>query len=150
MKFLCIYGSTNGRTRIVAQRLLKSVDIKIDAVDIKGISLQVFKTYSHIIWLVPTYGDEELQEDIEKFIITQKNHLHKFHYSVCECGNYSGYDAFNFGPHQILRSYFANLGCAEFYDGVSIDCLPKVDWETFDRWCKGLNAVIGDGKNERP
>ena len=65
-------------------------------------------------------------------------------YVICETGNYYGYDNFELGAKKIIDWHLKNLGATEYYKGFSLDTLPRIDWKSFEKWIKELNARIAN------
>lgn len=98
--------------------------------------------YSLLLFFVPTYGDGEVQEDMEQFMLQLSSPLSNKYFGICELGNYYGYDDFAHGAMPILRQHLKSLGAKEFVPPVSIDSLPKKDWANLDRWTALLNDQL--------
>lgn len=130
MKIKIIYDSMHGKTKTVAMKFsceiqhVKSAKIDADVV----------------LFICPTYGDEELPHDMEDFLLNLKPE--KRYYVVCETGNYYGYDDFRFGASKIIEGHLNNLGWEKFYPSFSLDSLPTIDWEPFEEWKKGLQNAL--------
>jgi flavodoxin len=130
MNMQIIYDSVHGRTKTVASKFAHKVqnvhDAKIDS-DV-------------VLFICPTYGDEELPHDMEDFLLSLAPDSR--HYVVCETGNYYGYDDFQFGASKIIEGHLNHLGWKKFYPSYSLDALPTIDWEPFDEWKRGLENAL--------
>lgn len=130
MNIQVIYDSNHGKSKIVAHKF---------NYDVKHIS--DFKLWADIILFVcPTYGDEELPLNMEKFLINlkTKNKL----YVICELGNYYGYDDFEFGAKKIIEQTLIKLNWKNFHNNLSLDSMPTVDWNVFDVWKEGFENAL--------
>ena len=131
MKIQVIYSSINGKTKQIAahfencENILKNPNIDCNV----------------LIVICPTYGDEELPLEMEDYLLNLKIKKMKF-FVICETGNYYGYDDFTFGAGIILKNYFKNLGFEEFHPMLSLDSIPKIDWDIFFKWKKELYEKI--------
>ena len=130
MKMQVIYDSNHGCTKKVASKF---------TCDVKHVKEAIIWA-DVVLFLCPTYGDEELPHDMEDFLLsmTEKNRK----YVVCELGNYYGYDDFQFGASTIIEGCLNNLGWQKFYSSYSMDSLPTIDWEPFLKWKKSLEEYM--------
>lgn len=143
MKALVVYGSTRGNTRLVANRLPGLLAFPIDIVDVKTLDgPDIFKEYDLLMFFASTWGDGELQIDMEKFLVREAMQLHGNPYVICELGNYYGYDDFNFGAERILQHFLKAAGGVELVEPFSMDSLPHKDWVGLGRWCDLINTTI--------
>lgn len=127
MNIQIIYDSNHGHGKKVAE----SFNQKIYHVN------DIFEIYEDfVVFICPTYGDEELPESMEKFMLNLKT-KNKF-YSICELGNYYGYDDFKFGSAKIIEHFLIKLDWKSFYKNFSMDSLPNLNWECFNEWKKGF------------
>lgn len=97
--------------------------------------------YELFLFFSPTYGNEELQQDMERFIVDFKLDMTGKYYAICELGNYYGYEA-DFGAMKIIRHHLEKLRGKEFVSPLSMDSLPKKDWVAFATWCGKLNGAL--------
>ena len=67
-----LYGSTYGTTKRIVKKVSKDLNISTfyDVKKLKDHS--ILKDFILLIFFCPTYGDEELQEDIEQFLLEFK------------------------------------------------------------------------------
>lgn len=126
-----IYSSINGKTSLVASYFDNSTNIKNNP----NIDCDL------LIILCPTYGDEELPLEMEDYLFQMKIIKMKY-FVICELGNYYGYDDFTFGAGIILKKYFENLGFKEFLPMLSLDSIPRIDWNNFHKWKSNLYEKI--------
>jgi len=125
-----IYDSNHGRTKTVTQGFMCEVKHVSEA--------RIWADV--VVFICPTYGDEELPHDMEDFLTNIK--LENKSYVICETGNYFGYEDFQFGPAKIIEGYLKKLNWKKFYHTFSLDSLPLIDWETFYDWKKGLENEL--------
>lgn len=134
MKTAIIYYSKSGRTKKVANKF------NLDKFRIpKEIPNEDYDLY---IFLCPTYGDEELPLPMEDFLINLK--LKNKKYCVCELGNYYGYDDYEFGAYKLIKFMLNKLNWQEFYNPLSLDSMPNINWKSFDCWITNLNIKINN------
>ena len=142
MNSLVLYGSSHGTTKNIVKNLGKFFSFKFDVFNVKGLDPIVLLQYDLIIFFSPTYGDEELQIDVEDFLQQIDFSLHGKLIVVIELGNYYGYEKQCFGARKILTNILTIRGAKEFYPGFSLDSLPRIDWNTFSRWADGLSERV--------
>lgn len=143
MQVLVLYGSSRRSTQLVVNRLPKYLNFPFDVVNVKTpVSMADLDRYSLLLFFVPTYGDGEVQEHMEQFMLQLSSPLTTKQFGICELGNYYGYDDFAHGAMPILRQHLNTLGAKEFVPPVSIDSLPKKDWLNLERWCAILNEQM--------
>lgn len=143
MNPVLLYGSSHGRTRKVIAEALPRLGVQPPVHDVKEIA-DPSVLAAHDVWIVfcPTYGDEELQPDMEVFLQRLTMKLTGKRFALAELGNYYGYDDFSFGAMAILRRRFLELGATELCTPLSLDSLPKVNWGQLHRWVDHLNAAL--------
>ena len=143
MQVLVLYGSSRRSTQMVVNRLPQYLKFPFDVINVKSqVNLTDLKPYELLLFFVPTYGDGEVQEDMERFMLRLSSPLPTKQFCICELGNYYGYDDFAHGAMPILREHLTRLGAKEFAPPVSIDSLPKKDWQNLNRWCSLLNERL--------
>lgn len=140
MKGLVIYGSTTNNTRQVVARLPKQLSFPVDVVEISTIQdVNLLDQYDLLIFLASTWGDAELQVDMEAFFVRQSISLNGKPFAICELGNYYGYEDFDFGALRIMEHYLQVWEGRELIEPFSMDSLPRKDWINLARWCELLN-----------
>lgn len=125
-----IYASKHGHSKKVAQRFGECHDAETHPLLDEDV----------ILFICPTYGDEELPLTMENFLCSIIDTEKMF--VICELGNYYGYDDFNFGALRIIESHLENLGWREFFPSISLDSMPSIDWETFENWKVKLHHAL--------
>ena len=145
MKIALYYAALNpkGSSAGIVERLNEKLDLSIDfknVIDNPNVSDIV--NYDFLIFLIATYGDQELQEHIEKFLISIYQDLTGKRFCVCELGNYYGYDDFSFGSGQIIENYLSSRNAQKYMPTSSIDSLPKIDWWAVDYWIGQLRINL--------
>ena len=140
MKTVLLYGSSHGRTRKVVADAVSRLRFPVDVQDVKELKSPAgLKAYGLWVVFCPTYGDEELQPDIEAFLGSLEPDLKGVQFTICELGNYYGYDDFAFGALQIIRLELEKRGANLWSTPLSLDSLPKIPWEQLYRWVESLN-----------
>lgn len=128
----CVYVSPHGHTRKVARTLpLPRYDLKDGMPNIGMFDL--------VIILCPTYGDGELPIEMEDFVEDVpgiKDFL------VCELGNYYGFEDQTFGVSEIIRNRLAAKGWIEVGESLSLDSLPRIDWDAWNPWKSRLRDLV--------
>ncbi len=127
-----IYSSRHGHSRNVAQKFGKCYDVATNPTIDDEI----------ILFICPTYGDQELPEDMENFIYSTSETNRS--YVICELGNYYGYDDYNFGALKIIESRLTELKWSKFFKSLSLDSMPSINWNVFNCWKNGLDYAISN------
>jgi len=102
----------------------------------------VLAPYNVCLFFASTWGDGELQEDMESLFVRFKLDLTGKHFAVCELGNYYGYDDFEFGALHIMQHFLDASGGVELVEPFCMDSLPKKDWLGFESWSAGLQQKL--------
>ena len=124
-----VYDSVHGKTKQVALKFPDASSIT-----------QIDKLWADVIlFLCPTYGDEELPHNMETFLISLTDTKM---YVICELGNYYGYEDFGFGAKKIIETVLNQKGWTKFHKGLSLDSFPTIDWNTFNKWRKSLEHAL--------
>jgi flavodoxin len=143
MKALVIFGSTRGNTRLVATRLPERLHFDVDVLAVNLLhDVSMLRQYDLLLFLASTWGDGELQVDMEQFFVRHHINLSGKHYAICELGNYYGYDDFEFGALRIMQNQLQQWGGHEFVEPFCMDSLPRKDWDGLQRWCNLLNRAV--------
>src|SRR3569832_205455 len=149
MKSLVIYGSTLGNTRLVVKRLPELLKFSVDIVDVKTLAdSQVFHEYDLLLFFSSTWGDGELQADMESFLVREALRLDGKPYAICELGNYYGYDDFNFSTKHIQQKKQETARNNKQVEPFSMDSLPYKDWVGLSRWYNQNNKTKKENKNK--
>lgn len=89
--------------------------------------------------VVPNYGDGEIQAVMENFIVEREYDIREF--SVVELGNYYGMDDWAFGAAGKLARVLEARNARPFFSHLSLDTLPKIDWDTLGKWVAAMSAA---------
>lgn len=149
MKTIVIYPASNPNSNSskVAGQLKDIVEFDFQLLNIKeDFSSEDLSKYDLYVFIVPTYGDEELQEDIENLVVKINFDMADKYFAICEIGNYGGYDDFSFGAMKILKEQLITKNAIMFLNGASVDSLPKMDWDALENWCYRLNKKYFDNE----
>lgn len=143
MKTAIVYGSTHGRTAKVTDTIARELKMPPDIFRAKEITdAAVFEPYDLLLFCCPTYGDEELQVDMEDFLLRVELKLAGKLFAICELGSYYGYDDFSFGAMRVIRGRLLEAGGTEVCQPLSLDSFPKVNWDHLLTWVDYLNGRI--------
>ncbi len=144
MKAALLYASSHGHTRRVVHEVLRHLRIQATVYDVRAAppGPGQLQGYDLLAFFCPTYGDEELQENMETFLVGLELDLSGKYFVICELGNYIGYDDFSLGAMRILRRRLSELGGLELCDPLSLDSYPKIPWDHLRRWVEYLNASL--------
>jgi flavodoxin len=144
MKTAILYASSHGTTRKVVKQVLSRLDhLRPEVFQVRrGMDPSLVLDFDLLLFFCPTYGDEELQEDMEHFLMCLDVDLAGRRFAVCELGAYYGYDDFSFGAMPILRRRLLELNGQELCEPLSLDSLPCLPHEHLERWVSYLNETI--------
>ena len=144
MKIIILYGSTNGTTKRIVSQISAKIDGNSEILNVKEYSQKKynFNEYDLLIFVSPTYGDEELQCDMELFFQDFQFDLSGKKCIICETGNYYGYDNFQFGAGKIMNYHLKKLKADLFFESLSLDTLPRIDWSHLNKWIDALNVKL--------
>lgn len=135
---LIVFGSKLGNARKVACYLAKEIDAPnpIAAGVIGDLANLIENSHASRLFLVAsTWGDGELQDCMEGLFVRSTLITVPIDTYIIELGNYYGYDDFEFGALKIMEVCASQLGLG-IKSRISVDSLPRIDWDTFGRWVK--------------
>jgi flavodoxin len=145
MKIAILYGSTHGKTSKVVTKVVEHLSLPADVFNVRSIeSSAALADYDLFLFFSPTYGDEELQTDMEEFLLRCEFNLSGKHFAICELGSYYGYEDFSFGAMRLLRAHLLQWNGLELCEPLSLDSFPKVNWEHLLNWVDYLNGKINE------
>lgn len=135
---LVVFGSKLGNARKVARHLAEEIDALdvIAAGSVANLANVISASGVDRLFIVAsTWGDGELQDCMETLLVRSTPVKVPVDTHIVELGNYYGYDDFEFGALKIMEECASQLGLA-IKSRISVDSLPRIDWETVDRWIK--------------
>jgi hypothetical protein len=128
-----LYVSKRGHTRQVVEQFdLPKYDLGVAVPDLTAID--------PVILFCPTYGNEELPEEMERFLNGLSRVRRSF--AACELGNYYGFDDLEFGALKIIRPQLLLRGWTEIMRSLSLDSLPRINWPELMRWKEELHELL--------
>lgn len=130
MNLITIFDSVHGKSKQVALSLPNPVHVS---------QIKKIINYDYFIFVCPTYGDEELSTEMEKFLIKLKTTKKK--YTICELGNYFG-ESYEFGAKIIVEKFLRRLKWKKFYKCLSLDSMPKIQWDKYYKWKEKLYELL--------
>lgn len=133
MKFQVLYDSKHGHSKKVALAISNLA---------QQVSKQTKICADIVVFVCPTYGDEELPHNMEDFL--QALEVKDKKYVICELGNYYGFENFEFGAAKIIEWELNRRGWKKFFPSFSLDSLPEIDWEPWEKWKKELQDVLSN------
>lgn len=143
IRALAIYGSSRGNTKLIVNRLPAHFTFHVDIVEASSIlDADIIIKYDLLLFFASTWGDGELQIDMENFLISNHLNLNGKPYAICELGNYYGYDDFEFGAMRIMRNQLEQWNGYELIEPFSMDTFPRKDWNSLTCWCELLNHNV--------
>ncbi|MBA4150015.1 MAG: flavodoxin domain-containing protein [Verrucomicrobia bacterium] len=145
MKIAILYGSSHGKTSKVVAETVQHLNMPVDVFDVRLIgSSSELVDYDLFIFFSPTYGDEELQSDMEEFLLRCELSLAGKHFAICELGSYYGYEDFSFGAMRILRKHLLQWNGCELCEPLSLDSFPRTNREHLLNWVDYLKGQINE------
>ncbi len=145
MKTLLIFSSQNpnGASSILANKLQLSLRSETTLLNVSS-ETKTDKILENdvILFLVATYGDQELQLDMEEFMLSIQGEMMGRKFLVIEIGNYYGYDDYAFGAGGIMNDLLLKLQAIKAYKGLSMDTTPLHDTRAFEKYVKQLNEKV--------
>lgn len=142
-KAALIYGSSRENTARLARSLPRALIAPLDVLNAADVhSLEQIEVYDVYLFFASTWGDGELQIDMENFFVRHELDLTGKAYAICELGNYYGYDDFEFGALRIMQDFLTRAGGHELLEPFCMDSLPTKDLENFRRWVALLNDKL--------
>lgn len=136
-KYLVIFASKGRSAKTIAQRTAQF--LKVDShqpLDVThNLQLLAGTPFQHLIFVCPTYGDEELEEGMENFLIANDWTPYSGHsFSVIELGLYRGYDSPLLGAAKIIQTYLSSKGLIHSTGTLSLDSVPTPNEALLDQW----------------
>ena len=143
MTLTIYYSSGHGMTKRAATRIAQRLGTLATVVHINEAEpSRVGRDPGVAMFLAPTYGDEELHDEMHRFIESVAPQIRDRAFVVGELGNTYGYDDQSYGAMRNRRNRLLRHGGVEYFGPISIDSFPRQDWETLDRWTDGLAERI--------
>jgi len=149
MKVVLYYMATNetGTSGRIVTKLKEELKFAVEYRNImQAPNISEIATFDIVIFLIATYGDQELQDDIERFLLSINSSIKPGKYATCELGNYYGYEDFTTGAGSIVDNYLSPKGWVCCMPLTSVDTLPLLDWKAVDRWIHILNSAYAPNK----
>jgi flavodoxin len=135
-----IFTTVNGSTRKIARRATAAIAPGLALHDLAEDPRPARLAAGLLILFCPTYGDEELPPPIDRLSADAAAAPARF--VICELGNFYGYDSASFGALKILKARFEARGGTAFAPHLSLDAMPRPDWDTLERWCRQVRAAL--------
>lgn len=137
MNIAVLYGTTRGSTGRLAKDMKDYLSFPYDIYNVKDVNrLDQLADYDFFLFLCPTYGDTEPQEDIENFLLKFDMDMTGKYFAICRIGTYEGYDSFEPSCGRIVRSVMLEHHAFEAVPPISVDSLPGIDMRAVEHWCR--------------
>lgn len=141
MKTAVLYGSTRGTVRRLVGTLGNFFHFSYDLFDVKNLQdTSILQAYDLLIFITPTYGDCEPQEDIEDFTLRLNAPLSGRYFAIMVLGTYEGYDFLFPDGGRILREELRARGLKEAIGLGCVDAMPGYNEKVAAQWCRDLDA----------
>jgi flavodoxin len=138
-----IYGTLGGTTRKVARRLATALG-QVPCDDVRELQLSgVAISPTDLVICSPTYGDAELENGMEAFLLTQNwSPWEGCRFAICEVGIYTGYEDFGHGLCAPIRHLLMAAGMIECFEPLAVDSAPLADDGLVEAWASHLLRVM--------
>ena len=138
-----VFGSSRGNTKLVANRVAETFSQPVDVIPAgEVLDAGFFAPYDICLFFASTWGDGELQDEMESLFVRMRLNLVGKRFAICELGNYYGYDDFEFGALRIMQHFLDASGGEELIEPFCMDSLPKKDWLGLSRWVAALETKL--------
>jgi flavodoxin len=138
-----VYGSSRGSTRRIVSRLGEAFHFPFDTFDVRDVpDPAALLAYDFLVFFCPTYGDDEVQDDVEAFLQRPGLRLDGRPFAICAPGSYDGYGFFSPAAGRILRAELLDRGGVEAVPLLALDAMPVVDRPRLDEWCRLVDAWV--------
>ena len=121
--YIIIYGSLTGNARRVAQNIQQKLEAKLyNSKEFYNLD-DILKSNSNsaeLVFVASTWGDGELQSDMENLLINSTKLKTPKLCHIVELGNYYGYDDFEFG------ALFTSYGALKIWDFILGNIYPLI------------------------
>ena len=145
MKPILIYTAPRpqGTSARIAEIMNREFPGGIDLINLaNGLPKEKLNAFDTLVFIAATYGDQELHDDVEDFIVTLNERDSHYNYAVCEIGNYYGYDDFALGAGEIIEAHMVKIGAKSILPMYSVDSLPILDERKVNKWIAQLKTVL--------
>ena len=140
MNRLLVFASKGNSARKVAEEIASNFSTQPDIICLNDKLIKAEDLYfDHLILVCPTYGDEELETEMENFLVESEWALHRNkEFSVCELGLYRGYLETAQGAGRIIANFLQSKGMILKHKIMSVDSIPLEDFSLIIKWSKEL------------
>jgi flavodoxin len=140
MTIQLIYASRGSSAKRVAESISENIRCECKILCVNNIEIFAQNLiFDYLIVVCPTYGDEELESDMEDFLLKSNWDLHlNKKFSVCELGLYRGYKEINQGAGRIISNFLESKGLCIRGNILSVDSIPLEDFTLIEKWSKNL------------
>jgi flavodoxin len=140
MKVVVIYASRGNSAKVISEYIKDSLQLEALLVCVNGNNIDAAELdFDHLILVCPTYGDEELEIEMELFLTRSNWFRHKnSSFSVCELGLYRGYLETTMGAGKIISDFLISKGLVRKGSLLSVETMPINSFLLINKWVKGL------------
>lgn len=142
---LIVYAAAHTRSNSnkIIQYLINNLEGDFTPLNLtQNMEFEAWKDCHRIVFLAANYGDQELHDLFEEFILRYCDFFEDKICFVGEIGNYYGYDDLEFGAGRILIDYLKTNGASVMEPLFSIDTLPFIDRRMLENWIKYLSHPL--------
>jgi flavodoxin len=140
MKFVVIYASRGNSAKLVGESICDNLQSETLLICVNGINIDADELeFDHLFLVCPTYGDEELEIEMELFLTRSNWFRHKMaSFSVCEIGLYRGYLETAMGAGKIISDFLSSKGLIRKGNVLSVESMPLNNFSLISKWVKVL------------
>jgi flavodoxin len=137
MSDLIVFFSSRGnQAKNVALEVLHHIGLPLNnLIDVSLIDCVDNLDFDYAIFICPTYGDEELEINMERFIVALKSkEVPSRSFSVIELGLYRGYDVTTMGAARLVSSWLRHICWIERVPSLSLDSVNNDFFIVLKNW----------------
>ena len=134
--FIIFFSSRGKQAKNVSIEILNHLGLSLDKlIDVSLINCVDSLDFEHAIFVCPTYGDEELEVSMERFIIELKTREVSVRtFSAIELGLYRGYDVTRMGAARLISGWLRHNGWVERAPSLSLDSVNNDFFMVLKNW----------------
>lgn len=137
---LIIFSTSYNNTKKISLYIQKK--LKLQCVNVTEVNEHILKQYNNLIICAPTYGCEELNEDMEYFLLNFKENLRNKTFFLLETGIPYGFGRFHFGAKNVLERYIEKNNLGNILSSVSLETFPATDYISLNKWLVYIENIL--------
>jgi flavodoxin len=134
--YLIFFSSRGNQAKVVSLEILNHIGLPLNKlIDVSLINCVDSLDFDHAIFVCPTYGDEELEVSMERFIVELKTReVPSRTFSVIELGLYRGYDVPRMGAARLISGWLRHICWVERAPALSLDSVNNDFFMVLKNW----------------